>query len=402
MNGTNHLPDWEKLVGGALYKRSATQVRNCLPGKYSDGGGLWLHKRPDGGGQWSLRVTVHGRRRETGLGSLRDVGLKEARHAAEKWRAMVRDGKDPIKERERLRHEAARAVPSLANVAAEAFQARKAELKDDGKACRWMSPLEIHILPKLGGVPVEEIDQRDIRSALDPIWHTKSSTADKAPGRLRIVLHYAAALGHEVDLQAPDKARALLGKSRHVVQHVPAMPWSDVPDFYASLATPTITHLALRLLILTAGTRSRPIRFCHFDQIEGDVWTVPGELMKSRKGKAADFRVPLSAEALRVIDLAQPLSRDGYLFPSVRKGVISDATMSRLMERRGLEARPHGFRSSFRTWCDEAVEFPHEVKETAIAHVVGSSVERSYRRTDYLEQRRVLMERWAEHLSSRM
>ena len=67
-------------------------------------------------------------------------------------------------------------------------------------------------------------------------------------------------------------------------------------------------------------------------------------------GKAQDFRVPLSGEAQRVIDLARPFEREGFLFPSVRKGVISDATMARYMERQGLVARPHGFRASLRTW----------------------------------------------------
>ena len=383
----------------ALHKLSAAKIRNALPGKYADGAGLWLHKRKDGGGQWFLRVTIHRRRREMGLGSLQQVSLKEARVEAEKWRALVRQGKDPIKERERLRREAAREDHTLEVVAHEAFETRKAELKGDGRAGRWFSPLELHVLPKLGGIPIEEVDQNDIRRTLAPIWHAKSSTARKALDRLGIVLRYAAALGLDVDLQATAKARELLGKSRHVVRHVPALYWKDVPEFYASLSDGSITHLALCLLILTAGTRSKPIRFCRLDQIEGDVWTVPGELMKSRKGKAEDFRVPLSREARSVIEQAGPLARDGYLFPSVRKGAIADATMSRLMERRGMEARPHGFRSSFRTWCDEATDTPYEVKETALAHTVGSSVERSYLRTDYLEQRRVLMERWANHVT---
>ena len=76
----------------ALNKLSATKVRAAPPGKYSDGGGLWLNKRPDGGAQWFLRVTVHGRRREMGLGSLQDVSLKEVRETAERWRAIARKG----------------------------------------------------------------------------------------------------------------------------------------------------------------------------------------------------------------------------------------------------------------------------------------------------------------------
>jgi integrase len=176
------------------------------------------------------------------------------------------------------------------------------------------------------------------------------------------------------------------------------MAWREVPAFYASLEEPTLTHLALRLAILT-GVRSKPLRHIRLEQIDGDVWTVPAESMKGRKGATSDFRVPLSREALRVIELAKPFARDGYLFPSVRKGVISDATMSRLMERRGLEARPHGFRTSLRTWLAEATDAPHEVAEAMLAHVVDGSVVRAYRRTDYLEQRRVLAERWADHVT---
>jgi integrase len=390
-----------------LHKLTSTQVKSLPVGKYSDGGGLWLHKRPDGGAQWVLRVAIHGRRREMGLGGVRysdyspELGLtlKEVRQEAGKWRSVLREGKDPIKERQRLKREVARADHALATVAAEAFEARKAELKGDGKDGRWFSPLEIHVLPKLGKIPVEDIDQQDIRNTLAPIWHTKADTARKAMNRLNIVLKYGAALGLDVDLQAVDKAKALLGKSRHVAQHIPAMPWNEVPAFYESLSDGTITHLALRLLILTAGTRSKPIRFMRLDQVDDDIWTVPGELMKSLKGNAQDFRVPLSSEALDVIEQAKPLARDGYLFPSVRRGVISDATWSRLMERRGMEFRPHGFRSSFRTWCAEATDTPWEVAETAIAHTVGNKVERSYKRTDFLEQRRALQERWADHVT---
>ena len=127
------------------------------------------------------------------------------------------------------------------------------------------------------------------------------------------------------------------------------------------------------------------------------MWTIPGESMKGRRDATVDFRVPLSGEALAVIEQAKAFEREGFLFPSVRKGVISDATMSRFMERRGMAARPHGFRSSLRTWLAEATDAPHEVAEAVLAHQTGSSVVRSYRRTDFIEQRRALMERWAAH-----
>lgn len=379
----------------ALNKLTALKVKALPPGKFNDGGGLWLHKRTDGGGQWFLRVQIHGRRREMGLGSLSEVSLKEARDSAERWRAVVREGKDPIKERQRLLREAAKVNHTLASVAEEAYEARKAELKNDGKAGRWFSPLALHVLPRLGKVPIEEIDQQDIKNTLAPIWHSKGETANKAMSRLGIVMNYAAAMGLEVDLQATAKARALLGKSRQKRKHIPAMPWQEVPAFYASLDEGSITHLALRLLIVTA-VRSHPIRFCHIDEIDGDTWVIPAEKMKTGN----EFRAPLSTEAQAIIRQALPFARDGHLFPNVRKGVISDATMSRLMERCELDARPHGFRSSFRTWCAEVTETPREIAEMALAHAVGGKVELSYRRTDYLEKRRALMERWANHITS--
>lgn len=377
---------------------SAAKVKAAPAGQYCDGQGLWLRKRPDGGAQWVLRITIHGRRREMGLGGLPEVTLAAARESATRWRTVAASGRDPIKEREKEHREAARADSTLRVLAVEAFEARKAELKGDGKAGRWFTPLELHVLPKLGRVPVQEIDQRDIRDVLAPIWHTKADTARKAINRLNIVMQHAAALGFDVDLQATAKAKALLGKTRHQPKNIPSLSWQDVPNFYAAISEPTLANLALRLIILT-GSRSAPLRNMRLDEIEGDVWTVPGEKMKGRLGKTADFRVPLSSEALLVITLAKRFERDGYLFPGARKGVMGDMTLSRLMERRSMAERPHGFRSTLRTWLAECTDAPHEVAEACIAHVTDSAVVRTYRQTDWLEQRRILMERWAVHVA---
>ncbi|QRZ13732.1 integrase arm-type DNA-binding domain-containing protein [Paracoccus methylovorus] len=382
----------------ATNRLSAKGAAALAPGKYADGAGLWLIKNEQARGKWVLRVTVYGRRREMGLGAFPAVSLAEARRKADAARAVVREGLDPIKEREKAKREAARNLHFLNDIARDCFEARKAELKGDGAAGRWFSPLAIHVLPKLGKMPVADIDQTDIRDCLKPLWHTKASVAEKALGRLTLCLRHAAALGLVVDLQATEKARALLGKSRHKIENIPSVPWRDVPTFYETLANGSITHLALRLLILT-GVRSAPLRFLHDSQIDGDVWTIPAEAMKGRKDATSDFRVPLAPEALAIVEAARRHARDGFLFPSQRKGVISDATMSRMMERRGMAERPHGFRSSLRDWLAEATDAPHEVAETMLGHVVGGSVERAYRRTDFLEQRRVLLARWAKHVT---
>lgn len=379
-------------------KLSAVQVRQSPAGKYGDGGGLWLIKNTGSTGSWMLRVSVFGKLRHMGLGSITDVSLADARKAAAKWRAIARDGKDPIQERERERREAARNRHLLADVAADAFETRKAELKGDGKAGRWISPLEIHVLPKLGQMPVADIDQTVIRDTLRPIWKAKAATAEKALQRLGIVIRHAAALGYAVDLQAVAKAKALLGSQGRQIENIPSLPWQDVPGFYASLSDGSATHLALRLLILT-GLRTAPVRLMRTDHIAGDVLTVPADLMKARKGRAEDFRVPLAGEAIEVIEEAKRQARDGFLFPSPRKGVLSDMTMSRFMERRGMAERPHGFRSSLRVWLAEH-GCPHDIGEMILAHSVLGRVEKAYQRSDLLEVRRPWLDSWARFVTT--
>ncbi|GAA5099119.1 hypothetical protein GCM10023260_09950 [Bartonella acomydis] len=203
----------------------------------------------------------------------------------------------------------------------------------------------------------------------------------------------------DVDLQATEKARALLGKQRHKVTNRPAMDWKDVPTFYQSLCkTQNITRLALRLLILT-GVRTRPLRHIHKDQVDGDIWTIPAEDMKGRRDATTEFRVPLSSEALEILKQARLLSHNDFFFSATGRGPLAERCMAQYMRDNKLEACPHGFRSSLRDWLAETTDASYEVAETILAHTVGGKVERAYRRTDYLEQRRVYMDKWAAYVT---
>lgn len=381
-----------------LHRLNSAFVKSAPHGKHSDGQGLWLIKRSDGGAQWVLRISLGGKRREMGLGSANDVSLKEARELASEYRKLAKQGIDPINFRLAEKRALLKPGKSLAEIATAAYEAKKAELKNDGINARWFSPLQLHVLPKLGKISVEDITQQDIAEALQPIWHQKAATAKKAIGRLNIVLTYAAAAGYDVDLNAIAKAKALLGKNRHQTQNIPALDWRQVPDFYASLKEPTIIQLALRLLILT-GVRSYAIRYAHVDQFDGDTWIIPADNMKGQITQTTDFHVPLSSEAQIVISTAMHFAREGFLFPGIRSGVISDASLARLMQRRGMTERPHGFRSSLRTWLAETTNASEQVAETILAHKVGTKTIRAYRRTDHFEERSVLMERWARHVT---
>lgn len=394
-------------MAAPIYAMTATQVRNAPSGKHSDGGGLYLYKLRTGT-RWVFRFTLGGKRHEMGLGGYPAISLADARRMADKHRAVLQNGADPIDNRKNEQHSAkalyeannpeARKRRLLCTIAPKTFEARKFQLKDDGKAGRWYSPLQKHVLPALGKKPVGEITGAVIASALKPIWHSQPDVARKAITRLGACLSYARADGMDVDRNAVADARELLGKQMHTATHIPAMDWRDVPAFYLSLEGGDVVQMALQLLILT-GVRSKPLRFANVDQIDGDIWTIPAELVKGNKGKTTEFRVPLSDEAQRIVERTKALACDGFLFPGLRKGVISDASMARHMERRGMDERPHGFRSSFRTWADDSTNTAYEVKETALGHKVGSTVSRAYQRTDYLDERAVLAERWAIHIT---
>jgi integrase len=383
-----------------LNKLSASFVKNAPAGKHPDGGGLYFVKMPSGSGQWVYRYSIGGKRHEMGLGGYPTITLARARVERGKWAEIRAGGEDPLKARDKQTRDSRRGTQTFAQVAEQTFEARKAQLRGAGKAGQWMSPLILHVMPKLGNIPIDGITQTDIVSAIRPIWHSKAATAKKAIDRTGIVLKYGAALGLSVDLNATAAAKALMGEQNHKSKNIPALYWRDVPEFYSSLSDGSPTQLALRLLILT-GARSKGVRFCHVDQIDGDVWTIPEGLVKGREGKTEPFRVPLSAEAHSVISEAADQSRDGFLFPSPRRGVISDMAMSALMRRRAIPERPHGFRSSLRTWMSEATEASFEIKETVMGHAVGSKVIRAYDRTDHLERRALLMERWANHCTNK-
>jgi integrase len=382
-----------------LSKLSAAKVKSAGSGKYNDGGGLWLWKRHDGGHQWVLRITVHGRRREMGLGGS-DITLAEARTQADRWRKLARTGVDPIKERARIRREEERARHTFEDVLVEVVERKRGELKTEASWQRWDSPIRTHILPKLGKVPIAEVDARDIRDTLKPIWNEKASTAKKAMNRLGQVMTHAAALGLDVDLQAVAKARALLGRQTAVSNHIEAMDWRDVPAFYQSLGE-NPAELALRLLILTAS-RSAPVRLAHEDEVDDAVWTVPAAKMKAIPIEVeGGWRVPLSAEAQRILRLAIPIKRDGHFFVGTTVKPLSDAGMARVLDRRGIAARPHGFRSSFRDWA-EVNGVRYEIAELCLGHVVGNRVERAYRRDDLFGDRQKVLAQWANFLTAKL
>lgn len=371
------------------------KAKSLTAGKYADGQGLWLVKRSQQAGKWVLRLSVSGKRREMGLGPWPEVSIADARAKALAVRAQVRDGVDPVSER---RKEQILARPtSFTDVLDSCFKARQAELKGDGKAGRWLSPLKTHILPKLGNLSVASIDQHVLKNTLDPIWHSRAETAEKALSRIGIVLKHAAALGLDVDLQATMKARALLGKQRRTRTNIPALRYPKAPAFYQWLCTKELQScFVLRFLMLTA-CRTGEVRFATIDELTDDLLVIPPERTKTRK----EHKIPLTNEARRCIEEAHKVHGCKLLFPSVGGKPLSDATMSRFMEREGYRARPHGLRATFRSWAEECTDAPFEVKEACLGHALDKGVVAAYQRAERLEARRELLQQWEGFLTTK-
>lgn len=379
-------------------KLTVTRIKSLGKGSYGDGGGLALLKDHDQGGRWVYRFRLHGRDRAMGLGSIQKVTLAKARKLRDEYEEMIADGVDPQAERIKRKRKVGDSLTSFAQVAASAFETKKAELKGEGNEKRWFAPLKLYVLPELGHLPMASIDQIDLRDALAPIWHTKADTARKALNRINIVYKHASALGLEVDRFTPAKTKELLGKSRHKPENISSMPYNEVPSFFESIKSESPTQLALRFLILNPGPRSKPIRFLRWDHIVGDVWTVPSELMKGALDRTSDWATPLSRQSLALLQVIKAKQPDGYLFPNVTgKGVISDASMSKSMKQQGLEYRPHGFRASFKTWASNTGK-PRDIAELCLAHKIHGAVEAAYIRTDFMEARKQLMQEWSNYV----
>lgn len=268
------------------------KAKSLGKGKFADGQGLWLVKSKRASGKWILRIVVDGKRREMGLGRWPDVSIAEARQSASDARRKLRSGINPIQERQQQKRRSNRLTVSEA--VKGCFEAKQAELKNDGKAGRWMSPLNVHVLPKIGSKAIEDIDQHELKKLLEPIWHEKPAAARKALNRMNLTLKHAAALGLEVDMHAIMKTQALLGKQRHQITHIPSLPYEEAPKFYQWLCTKkTTSALALRFLILTA-TRTSEVRFAAFNEIERGAWTLRPERTKtSREYRIAEYDILL-------------------------------------------------------------------------------------------------------------
>jgi integrase len=388
---------------------SATFVRQTqASGRYADGHGLYLVVDSTGAKRWVQRITIRGKRCDMGLGSATLVPLAEARETALANRKVARAGGDPLRAKRD-----AQAVLSFEEAARKVHELHRPTWRNAKHGAQFIATLETYAFPKLGRMRVAEVTTADVLSVLSPIWTVKPETARRVRQRIGTVMKWAVAQGWRQDNPAENIAQAL-PKAKKAPAHRKALPYTEVfacIEAIQASGAGASTKLALEFLVLTA-CRSSEIREARWEEFNFHgadgatratratraTWVVPAARMKAKR----EHRVPLAARALEILRKAATLADgSGLVFPGTRQGrPLSDMTLSKLVKEQGFAADVHGFRTSFRTWAQERTNFPREVAEAALAHVVKDKAEAAYARSDMFEKRRRMMESWAAFLAT--
>ncbi|UPJ53328.1 integrase arm-type DNA-binding domain-containing protein [Bradyrhizobium sp. 200] len=368
-------------------------------GKLADGDGLYLQTSPSGNKSFVFVFIRSGRRREMGLGPFGtgtgQVSLAAAREKADEVRDILGRGGDPFTELS-----SRRATSRTFGAFADEWVAGMEEgWRNEKHRAQWKSTLGNAYCATLRKRPIAEVTTDDVIKVLRPIWRTKAETARRIRGRIERVLDAARAAG-ERSGENPARWRGhlseLLSRPEKLQRgHHKAMAHADVPAFMTRLrAMRGIAALSVEFTILTAA-RSGESRGATWPEIKDDLWVVPKERMKGGR----EHRVPLVPRALEILKRMKKLRTSDIIFPGFRDDrPLSDMSLSAVLRRLNVDATVHGFRSSFRDWAGDATDFPRELAEAALAHLVGDETERAYRRGDALVRRRELMEAWALYL----
>lgn len=370
------------------------------PGRHSVGDSLILIVTPTGARSWIARVRDHtGRRRDIGLGPVSDVPLSKAREKARELWTAGREGEPVLSNAERRK--AARKVLTFREVAMLVHDERKATWKNEKHGDQWLATMEAHAFPKLGSMAIDQIGTPQVIDALSPIWQSTPETARRVRQRIGAVLDWAFAREYRLN-QVPMAAVTLgLGPQREKAGRFAAVPYSEMASIIANIRrTESFGRLALEFLILTAA-RSGEVRGMTWAEVDLDTkeWTVRAERMKA----AREHTVPLSDRAVAILKRAQDLKPAGteFVFPGGKlTAPMSDVALSKALRVAGVAAdrgSVHGMRSAFRDWVSEETNFPGDVAEAALAHVISNKVEAAYRRGKLLAKRREMMTAWANY-----
>ena len=388
----------------AIHRLTALQVSRLKePGRYPDGGNLFLQVTPSGSRNWTFRYQLEGKAREMGFGPVASVTLAEARERAAEARKLLAEGLDPLAQRRASETAQKAAATTFGSFVDEYVKSQCAGWVNDKHAAQWEMTLGDTYCRSIRKVPIAEISVEHVLAVLSPHWQRVPETARRVRMRLEKVLDAAKVRGLRTG-ENPARWRGnldhLLPRQTTKKAHHAALPFAEVPAFVAALRqrdTGTAA-LALEFTILTAARSGEALgaRWSEFD-LDAKIWTIPEDRMKARR----QHRVPLSPAVLDVLSRAKGRHEE-WVFPGQKHGKpLSNMAMEMQLRRMNRDdITVHGFRSSFRDWAAETTNFPREVCEMALAHVIESDTEAAYRRGDLFEKRGKLMDAWSSFVTN--
>ena len=388
-----------------MHRLKYKQLLTLPKGKYHDGKGLYISISSQGRGKWSYRYRLDDKSREMGLGTFPEISIVDARQRAEDNRRLVHQKIDPIDDKRRqevLRNQQNKKFSYIADLYIKAK--KQEEWRSPRSEQSWRHTINTYAIPYLDKKPFIDINVDDIHELLMPIWSSKTETARRLQQRLFRIFGFAKIKkwyerdnpatwtgGLQEIMSDPYKI--------HKVTSFASLKYSDIAEFYQDISKfDLITAYALRLLILTA-TRTKEVieaKFSEFD-IDKKVWTIPEHKMKA----GVEHKVPLSDEAINIVMLMRQKHNHEYVFHNKATGKhISNNAMLVFLKKHYTKKKVtvHGFRSTFRTWAEEAGQYQHHAIEFCLAHQLPTKVEKSYLRTNLFEMRKKIMNDWEEFL----
>lgn len=392
-------------------------IKNAKPGpkaqRLFDGGGLYLEVAPSGGKWWRLKYRHDGKEKRLSLGTYPDTSLKDARERRDQARRDLAAGIDPgVKRKAEKETRAVLAANTFEAVAREWHQTVHVAKVSEGHAARNLLRLEQDAFPWLGSIPIADITAPKLLEALRRVEARGAiETAHRVRQVCGQVFRYGIATGRCERDPAADLRDAL--QPVIVTHHAAIIDPKQVGallrafDDYQGLPT---TRAALKLapLVFLRPGELRQAEWAEFD-LDAALWTIPAARMKRTKQQklsGAPHLVPLSSQAVAILNDLEPLTGRGrFVFPSPRGATrpMSENGVLSALRRMGFskeEMSGHGFRAMARTLMSERLGIPEAVIEAQLAHAVKDSLGRAYNRTEFVEQRRSMMQTWADYLDS--
>lgn len=381
------------------------------PQKLSDGGGLFLLIQPNGGKYWRMAYRFAGKQKTLALGVYPDVSLAAARSRREDARKLLANDTDPGEVKKETKRAIQAATTNSFETLAREFHKMKTPMWTAGHAKQWIGNMEAYAFPVIGAVQIDTIEPMQIIGILRGMEQAKTfETRDRLGQSMSAVFKYAIALGLAKHNPAAEIRMALADRPK--VEHFACIAPTEIPAFLRALSAyeergkvSPIAISALRLMMLTA-TRTSEVRYSKWADFDLDAgaWIVPAE-QTGRKGKGdkrRDHAVPLSAQAVAILRRLHPITGDGeFVFPNrnTTGRVISENTALKIIESIGYGGRMtgHGLRSLARTVLGD-MGHRWEVLEAMLSHAVANQTAAAYVRTSYFEERKSIMQQWADYL----